>query len=152
VEDEMPRTTALAHATRIEPTDSDHEMLLALDRDEAPGRLVLRAADGHDIELPEVLVTLVRAATHILAHGDILLAVSLETRLTPNEAAEMLGVSRPFLLRLIDDGHLPAENLPGSTHRHLRLTDILEFQGRREQRRTATERISSIVEEHDLPY
>jgi excisionase family DNA binding protein len=148
----MSRTTALAHATRIEPADADHDVLVALDHGDASGRLVLRAADGHDIELPDSLTMLVRAATHILAQGDILLAVPLETRLTPNEAAELLGVSRPFLLRLIDDGHLSAENLPGSTHRHLRLTDVLEFQARRERRRKATEQISAVVEEHDLPY
>jgi excisionase family DNA binding protein len=148
----MPRTTALARATRIEPTDADHDILNALDRANAPGQLVLRAADGREIELPDVLTALVRAATHILAQGDILLAVPLETRLTPNEAAELLGVSRPFVLRLIDEGHLSAENLPGSTHRHLRLADVLEFQARREQRHKATGQISHIVEDHDLPY
>jgi excisionase family DNA binding protein len=77
--------------------------------------------------------------------------VPLETRLTPNEAAQLPGISRPFLLRLIDHGHLPATHLTGSTHRHLRLADVLEFQGRRERRRNATEQISNIVEEHDLP-
>lgn len=81
-----------------------------------------------------------------------MLAVPLKTRLTPNEAAELLGVSRPFLLRLIDQGTLPAENLPGSRHRHLRLSVVLEFQTRRERRREATRRIAELAEDHDLPY
>jgi excisionase family DNA binding protein len=148
----MARSALVAHSTRIEPTVTDHDLITALDSEAPEGKLVLRGPDGTDIELPDSLATLVRTAAHALAQGNTMLAVPLETRLTPNEAAELLGVSRPFLLRLIEEGAIPAENLPGSRHRHLRLSDVLEFQARRERRREATRRISEIVEEYDLPY
>lgn len=148
----MARSALVAHSTRIEPTAADHDLLTALDSEVPQGRLVLRGPDGTEIDLPESLATLVRATAQALARGNTVLAVPLETRLTPNEAAELLGVSRPFLLRLINEGILPAEFLPGSRHRHLRLSDVLEFQAGRERRREATRRISEIVEEYDLPY
>jgi excisionase family DNA binding protein len=76
----------------------------------------------------------------------------LETRLTPNEAAELLGISRPFLLDLIARGHLAAEALPESRHRILRLADVLEFQAKRERRGQARRAIVETVEDENLPY
>jgi excisionase family DNA binding protein len=148
----MPRTAALTHATRVEPTTADHDLFTELEHEGQQGKLVLHASGGRTIELPDSLARLVLAAAHDLAQGNTVLALPLETRLTPNEAADLLGISRPFLLRLIDSGQITAEHLPGSSHRHLRLADVLEFQARRERRREATQAISEIVEEYDLPY
>jgi len=148
----MPRTSVLAHATRIEPTPAERDLFEELEHEGHQGKLALHASGGRVIELPDSLARLVLAAAHDLARGNTILALPLETRLTPNEAAELLGISRPFLLRLIEGGHIAAENLPGSNHRHVRLADVLEFQARREQRREAAGAISEIAEEFDLPY
>jgi excisionase family DNA binding protein len=148
----VTRTAVLAHATRVEPAAADHDLFTALDAGGSEARLVLRGPDGHDVELPPALAELVRAAARDLALGNTVLALALETRLTPNEAADLLGISRPFLLRLIDQGQIPAERLPGSSHRHLRLADVLEFQARRDRRGEARRRIAEIVEEDELPY
>ena len=148
----MPRTAVLSHATRVEPTPADHEVFAELEQHGLRGTLVLQASDGRAIGLPDSLARLVLAAVHSLAQGDTVLALPLETRLTPNEAAELLGISRPFLLRLIDDGKIAAEHLPGSSHRYLRLSDVLEFQAQREKRREAAQAISEIAEDHGLPY
>jgi excisionase family DNA binding protein len=144
----VPRTAVLPHTTRIEPTATDHDLIATLDNDVPHSRLVMRGPDGSDVELPDSLAHLVRAAAHALALGNTVLAMPLETRLSPNEAAELLGISRPFLLRLIDEGQLAAVHLPNSRHRYLRLADVLEFQSRRE----ATEHIADIIEQYDLPY
>lgn len=148
----MPRTAALTHATRVEPTPADHNLFAELEHEGQQGKFVLQASGGRTIELPDSLARLVLAAAHDLAQGNTVLALPLETRLTPNEAAELLGISRPFLLRLINGGQITAEHLPNSSHRHLRLADVLEFQARRERRREAAQAINEIIEEHDLPY
>ena len=75
-----------------------------------------------------------------------------ETGLTPNEAAELLGISRPFLLDLMARGQLAAEALPESRHRIVRLADVLEFQAKRERRGQARRAIVEIVEDENLPY
>jgi excisionase family DNA binding protein len=59
--------------------------------------------------------------------------------LTPAEAGELLGLSRPFTSRLLDAGEIPSERLPGSRHRPVRLSDVLAFQARRESRRAVVE-------------
>lgn len=143
----MPRTTALGQATRVAPEDADHDLLAVLDDPEHPATLLARTADGRDIELPASLVRMLRAAVHHLLRGNTVLTLPLETRLTPNQAAELLGISRPFLLDLIARGHLVAEALPESRHRVLRLADVLEFQAKRERRGHARRAIVEIVED-----
>jgi hypothetical protein len=52
----------------------------------------------------------------------------------PAEAAELLGLSRPFVAHFPERGDLPSELLPDSRHRGIRLEDVLTFQTRREPR------------------
>jgi excisionase family DNA binding protein len=68
------------------------------------------------------------------------------------EAAELLGLSRPFVARLLERGDIASELLPGSRHRRIRLEDVLAFQDRRERRAEGRRRISDIAATADLPY
>jgi excisionase family DNA binding protein len=150
----MTRTGVLASATRVEADSGDRKLLAHLEATAAATKalLVLRGPDGTDIELPQSLVNLLVAAAHDLAKGNAVLALPVETRLTPNEAAELLGLSRPFVARLLDEGEIPSQYLPDSRHRLVRLADVLEFQARREHRAEGRRRIMDVVEEADLPY
>ena len=65
---------------------------------------------------------------------------------------ELLGLSRPFVARLLDAGEIPSERLPDSRHRVVRLADVLEFQVRRERRRAGRRRIADEVHAAHLPY
>ncbi|MFD3807587.1 excisionase family DNA-binding protein [Streptomyces sp. NPDC058619] len=64
------------------------------------------------------------------------------TRLTPAEAAEVLGLSRPFTVRLLDSGDIPSDRPPGSRRRLVRLADVLAFPERRNRRREGRRRIA----------
>jgi excisionase family DNA binding protein len=149
----VSRTSILSSAAHVEPADADHDLLTALqDATEPESRLVLRGPDGRDILLPESLTRFVVAAAADLAAGHAVLALPVETRLTPAETAQLLGYSRPFVARLLNEGEPPSEHLPGSTHRTVRLADVLEFQARRERNAEGRSRITEIVEDHDLPH
>ncbi|MDR1151807.1 MAG: helix-turn-helix domain-containing protein [Bifidobacteriaceae bacterium] len=54
---------------------------------------------------------------------------------TTSQAAELLGVSRPTLIRLLEDGAIPYEQ--PRRHRILRLDDVLAFQKRRRSEQRA---------------
>ncbi|WP_405141541.1 helix-turn-helix domain-containing protein [Sphaerisporangium sp. NBC_01403] len=150
----MPRTGVLAGATRVEADSGDRELLADVETAAAAlhAQLVLRRPEGRDIVLPESLVSLVVAAAHDLAKGNAVFTLPVETRLTPNEVAQLLGLSRPFVTRLLDEGEIPSQRLPGSSHRLVRLADVLEFQERREHRAEGRRRIMEVAEEADLPY
>jgi len=150
----MPRTGVLGSVTRIDPEPADHEALdgLRARGDLADGELVLRTADGTEITLPPSLLRLVVSAADNLAVGHAVMAIPAEVTLTPAEAAELLGLSRPFVARLLERGDIPSELLPDSRHRRIRLEDVLAFQARRERRAEGRRRIADIAATADLPY
>jgi excisionase family DNA binding protein len=55
-----------------------------------------------------------------------------EAEVTPREAAQMLGVSRQFAMRLIADGDLPSRRLPGSSHHRVPVAGVVALMERRE--------------------
>lgn len=94
-----------------------------------PARLVGR--DGTTVELPDgihgVLVSIVK---HLKA-GNGVAVVPMHADLTTVEAAELLNVSRPFLIKQLEAGALPHRMV--GTHRRLRLADVLAYRDRMDE-------------------
>jgi excisionase family DNA binding protein len=67
---------------------------------------------------------------------------SLEVMLTTQEAADFLGMSRPTLVRLLEDGEIPFEMR--GRHRRVMLADVLVNQER--MRQTRHQALASMVE------
>jgi excisionase family DNA binding protein len=149
----MARSSVLGNATRVEPRPADRESAAKVSRiGVGVSELVLRFPDGQEITLPAALVKILLASAGELSEGHAVTVLASEVRLTPAEVGELLGLSRPFVVRLIDAGELPAEHLPDSRHRVVRLSDVLEFQARRERRRDGRRRLAEVVEAAELPY
>ena len=53
-----------------------------------------------------------------------------DSRLTTGQAAEILGVSRRTLTRMLDRGEIPCERMGKNHHRTVALPDVLEFKAR----------------------
>ena len=114
--------------------------------------VVLSFPDGRTVALPAALVDVVRATAGELANGHTVTVLPAETVLTPAEAGQLLGLSRPFVVRLLDEGEIPSERLPRSRHRRVRLSDVLAFNARRDQRREGRRRIADTLNDAGLPY
>lgn len=70
-------------------------------------------------------------------------------RLTRQEVADLLGVSCPTLVKLLETGEIPFEQ-PGR-HRRVRLADVLAYRERASlERRAALDRIVDIADEADM--
>ncbi|MFD8145773.1 helix-turn-helix domain-containing protein [Streptomyces sp. NPDC059708] len=149
----MARTSVLANATTVEPGPAVQEALAAAGS-LASGEVdvILRAADGSERLLPEALVRILSASAQELATGHAVTVLASEVQLTPAETAELLGLSRPFVVRLLDSGDIPSSHLPGSRHRIVRLADALAFQDRRARRREGRRRIAEAADEAGLAY
>ena len=103
----------------------------ALAHDEARYRLV--GPHGESLELPqEVLVILARAAA-ILARGQSISILAVHKELTTQQAADLLNLSRQYLVRMLDDGKIPHTRT--GKHRRLRIEDVLAFQEARDRQR-----------------
>lgn len=144
----MARTSVLANATTVEPSPGARDALAEAGR-LVPGEadVIRRAADGSERALPEELVRILIASASELAAGHAVTVLASEVELTPAETAELLGLSRPFVVRLLDSGDIPSAYLPGSRHRVVRLADVLAFQQRRLRRREGRRRIAEAAEE-----
>ncbi len=95
----------------------------------------LLGPDGQTVPLPletyEVLVDVVIA----MRHGRAITLAPQHQRLTTQEAANLLGISRPTLVKLLDAGEISYEQPNPGRHRRIRLTDLLEYQQRKRQER-----------------
>jgi excisionase family DNA binding protein len=87
-----------------------------------------------------------------LSEGHSVTVLPSDALLTPTEVGELLGLSRPFIVRLLDAGDIASERLPNSRHRKVRLTDVLAFQARRDRRSEGRSTIAEAVADADLPY
>jgi excisionase family DNA binding protein len=87
-----------------------------------------------------VFDALVQVAT-AMAHGQGVTVIPQNALLTTQEAAELLGISRPTLVRLVEDGEIPYERR--GRHRRIMLADLLAYQASmRRERREALDRMA----------
>jgi excisionase family DNA binding protein len=144
----MPRGRRLAVADEVTASPDAREAARRVAALE--GTLVAVDAAGDSVDLPEELSRLLRRASEEIAAGHNVTMLRSDEVLTPNEAAEVLGVSRQYLSRLLDDGVIASDTLPSSAHRRLLLADVLAFQAERDRRRTGVEAFRRAVEDADL--
>lgn len=86
-----------------------------------------------------------------LKRGNGISLVQLHAELTTAEAAELLNVSQPHLIKILDSENIPYHRV--GTHRRVRLSDLLEYKERREtERRHALVELHDLAEEHGMPF
>ena len=99
---------------------------------------------------PQVLELLVDVLSKVAADQPVSI-VTPDAIFTTQQAADMLNVSRPYVVKLIDNGDLPAEKV--GRHRRIRASDLEEFRQRQqmEARRAAREmtRLAGAWEDDD---
>ncbi len=95
------------------------------------------------IELPdEVFAVLAEVAKQMRA-GNAISVVPHAMMLSTQEAAEMLGVSRPTLIRLLEQREIPYDQ--PNRHRRVKLSDVLDYRER--THRAAVERLDAMTDE-----
>lgn len=101
------------------------------------------------LDIPEPVAEALAEVLAAAADGERALVLRSPDDLTTAEAAAVLGVSRPTVVRLIDGGKLPARMV--GTHRRLRLGDVLAYrESSATRRRDALDRMTRQAEDLDL--
>lgn len=87
----------------------------------------------------------VRDVFERVAKGERVVVVRPEGEVTPAGAADLLGVTRQFVDRLLADGTLAFYRLPGSKHRRIRVEDVVALAEERHRPRQGADAIRSVL-------
>jgi excisionase family DNA binding protein len=113
-----------------------HDFLVAHEsagKGEVASRYLLVGAEaGEQVEVPAAVYRVLRQVIEAMTRGLAVTVMPQSQTLTTQQAADLLGVSRPTLVRLLETEKIPFERV--GAHRRVLLRDVLAY---REQRRQA---------------
>lgn len=103
------------------------------------------------IELPESAVRLLEDILTAMAQGKAITVIPVNAELTTQQAADLIGVSRPFLIKQLEENAIPFRLV--GTHRRVRYDDLMKYKNDIDARREQTLReLASQAEELDMGY
>jgi excisionase family DNA binding protein len=129
--------TAMVERTVLPPEHPEGLAgVLALLAPESAEHPTLIGPDGKRLELPGEVFEVLREVVAALSQGLAITVAPHQTVLSTSGAAQLLGVSRPTLVRLLESGEIPFDK--PSRHRRVRLADLLAYQQRSRRRRASS--------------
>lgn len=135
----LAKKTSRKLAQHIEP---EQTMSLKIQRQE--GKEVM-------MDLPASIVRLLLDMLEQMAEGNAVSLTPLQAELTTNQAADLLRVSRPYLIKLLEEGQIPYRKV--GRHRRMLAKDVLAFrQANYEQRSKALDELTAQAQELNWDY
>lgn len=108
-------------------------------------------AQAHQIEVPTSALRLLAEVLSELSIGNAVRVIPIHAELTTLEAADLLNVSQPHLVKLLEEGVLP-HHMTGK-HRRVRLEDLMHFKSERDRAgEIAMEELARQAQELGLGY
>jgi excisionase family DNA binding protein len=137
----VPSAASVAFASKL---------VRELENDSA--RFVLQDREsGTEIEIDETVFELIRQLLITFANNRAVSLIPYDHELTTHQAARFLNVSRPFLVKLLDEGQVPHRKV--GTHRRVRLEDLLTYrETHSSSAEKAKEELARISQEIDMGY
>jgi excisionase family DNA binding protein len=144
----------------IAPTEADTQLARESSRKLAAHKLGRRASvriqvlDDHEPETVALPASALRLLQHILtemAQGNAVTLIPIHAELTTQQAADLLNVSRPFLVGLLDSGQIPHRKV--GTHRRVLFRDVMAYKQKNDaERLKALEELTAQAQELNMGY
>lgn len=132
--EERAERAALAAREPIAASEAERPVIAQVEeflRSQRARSARLVGPNNETIELPESAFRLLKAVIHQLALDNAVSIVPVHKQLTTQQAADLLNISRPYLIRLLERGEIPYERL--RSHRRLKFGDVIAYRRRRAQ-------------------
>ena len=134
----MSTTAVSDHVLSPDPSEQDELVELREQLARIAGRrrrpvAKLVSPGGIEAEIPASAFAALQAVVRDMAQGLTITLIPHDKELTTMEAADILNVSRPFLVKLLDRGDIPYHRV--GTHRRLNVEDVLAYRELRAARR-----------------
>jgi len=112
---------------------------------------VIDADQAEPIELPAGAVAMLMDILDAMAAGRGITLIPENAELTTVEAADILNVSRPFLIKLLEEGQIPYRKV--GRHRRVRLEDVMNYKKAIDrEREEVLDQLAADAQQHDMGY
>jgi excisionase family DNA binding protein len=118
---------------RVAISEMDHKEIEQLYEAFRRGKAKLVGPSGEARLLPDSLYSFLVELIGLLNEGKSVMIVQNQAKLTTMEAASLLGVSRQFLVNLLEKGDVPYHMV--GTHRRIYAQDLFQYKAQRDRRR-----------------
>ncbi len=103
------------------------------------------------VPIPAAVLKLLQGILVQMAQGNAVTLVPVHAELTTHQAADLLNVSRPFLIVRLEQGEIPFRKV--GTHRRIRLSELMAYKQEIDQQRaTALDALAAQAQELGLGY
>lgn len=120
------------------PTRDDAELAAkasrSLSRRAKSSVLRIRLEDGEELTLPTAAAELLTHLLTEMSQGNAVTLIPLHAELTTRQAADFLNVSRPHVVKLLEEKKIPFHRV--GTHRRIRFADLEAFRQKYEKVRS----------------
>lgn len=89
--------------------------------------------NGNQIEIPYEILSMLKTMVQTLNNGGSLTIIPMNKELTTQQAADILNVSRPYFIKLLESGEIPFTKV--GKHRRIFMQDLLEYRNKRDESR-----------------
>ena len=124
---------------------------IALKGNDRHGVKIRIQESGADIVIPRKALEFLHFILSSMAEGKAVSLIPSESELSTQQAADMLNVSRPHLVKLLEQGDLPFRKV--GSHRRVQLEDLLRYEAQQtEQRKQQLQFLAEQAQELDMGY